>query len=85
MMLQPLGLFLFLYVVSLQCKLILSTNASKLVQNEGSYAEIVNSSLQRFDNFTLCARYGIAPYQNPEEIITKLRSQIPHLQFLRVL
>ena len=62
MMLQPLGLFLFLYVVSLQCKLILSTNASKLVQNEGSYAEIVNSSLQRFDNFTLCARYRITGY-----------------------
>ena len=59
MMLQTLGLFLFLHVVPLQCKLILSTNVSKLVQNEGSQAEIVNSSLQKLDNFTLCARSSL--------------------------
>ena len=57
MIFQTLGLILFLYPAFLHCKLILSTNASKPVQNEGSHAEILNSSLQRFDNFTLCARY----------------------------
>ena len=58
MMLKTLGLFLFLLLqVPLHCKLILSTNLSKPVQNERSHAEIVNSSLQRFDSFTLCARY----------------------------
>ena len=62
MMLKTLGLFLLLLLLPapLHCKLILSTNPSKPVQNEGSQAEIVNSSLQRFDSFTLCARYGIA-------------------------
>ena len=56
MMLQTLGLFLILHTVPLHCKLILSTNSSKPVQNDGSHAEILNTSLQSFDNFTLCAR-----------------------------
>ena len=60
MIVRALGLLLFLHPAPLHCKLILSTNPSKPVQNEGSQAEIVNSSLQRFDSFTLCARYGIA-------------------------
>ena len=57
MIILTLALVLFFYSVPLQCKLILSTNASKPVQNEGSHAEILNSSLERFDNFTLCARF----------------------------
>ena len=57
-MFQKLGLFLFFRVVPLECKLILSTEASKPVQDEGSHAEILSTSLQSFDNFTLCARYG---------------------------
>ena len=57
MIISTLALVQFFYSVPLQCKLILSTNASKPVQNEGSHAEILNSSLELFDNFTLCARY----------------------------
>ena len=59
MMLQKLGLFLIPNLVPLHCKLILSTKASKQIQNERSHAEILNTSLQSFDNFTLCARYPI--------------------------
>ena len=59
MMLGTLVLFLFLHPDSLHCKLILVSNASELVLNEESHAEILNTSLQRFDNFTLCARYPI--------------------------
>ena len=55
---KTLGFFLFLrLLVPLHSKLILSTNRFKPVQNERSNAEILNSSLQRFDSFTLCARY----------------------------
>ena len=60
MVFQHLELFLFLYPVHLQCKLILLSNASELVHDEESHAQLLNSSLQRFDSFTLCARYGIA-------------------------
>ena len=57
MMIQTLGLFLFLNLVQdFHCKLIISTNSSKPVQNERSQVEVLNSSLERFDNFTLCAR-----------------------------
>ena len=58
-MLRALFLFLFLHPVPLQCKRILLSNASGLVQNEESqsHAEILNTSLLGFDNFTLCARY----------------------------
>ena len=62
MMLGTLGLFLFFHPVPFHCKLILLSNASELVRNEESqsHAEILNTSLQRFDNFTLCARYRIS-------------------------
>ena len=49
-------MFLMLQLVPIQSKLILSTDDSKPVQNERSQAEILNSSLKNFDNFTLCAR-----------------------------
>ena len=61
-MLPTLGLFLILHLAPLHGKLILSTNASKPVQDERSHAEILNTSLQSFDNLTLCARYF--SYQN---------------------
>ena len=66
MLLQIVGLFFFLHLVPLHCKLILSTKASSLVQNEESHVEILHTSLQRFDNFTLCARSDI---QNTKDYI----------------
>ena len=57
MRLKTLGLFLFLLLlVPFHCKLILSTSKPHPSQ---SHAEILNTSLQRFDNFTLCGRYRI--------------------------
>ena len=81
MMLQTLGLFLLLQPVALYCKLILLSNASELVMLEEIHAEILNTSLQRFDNFTLCARYGITGYHKSVQTCC----QIPHLQLLDVL
>ena len=95
-----LFLFLFLHPVSLHCKLILLSNASKLVnyphwenKESHSYAEILNTSLQRFDNFTLCARYRVPGYpKSPILYIISLLHfkhavccQIPHLQLLDVI
>ena len=48
---------LFLHMVPLQCKLVLSTNPSELFQNKRSKVEIVKSSLGRFDSFTVCWRF----------------------------
>ena len=79
-MLQALGLFLILQLDPLYCKLILSTNSSKPVQNEKSHAEILNTSLQSFDNFTLCARYGIA--SQLAESSRSLWENKPSLRFL---
>ena len=80
-------LFLFLHPVPFHCKLILSSNTFELVQNEKSqsHAEILNTSLQRFDNFTLCARYRIVGY--PKGIIFKIPTfcQVPHLQLLDII
>ena len=62
MRLKTLGLFLFLlFLVPFHCKLILSSDPSKPHPSQ-SYAEILNTSLQRFDNFTLCGRYRISGY-----------------------
>ena len=65
--LKTLGLFLFLLLlVPFHCKLILSTSGSgkepRAVHPSQSQAEILNTSLQGFDNFTLCARYRITGY-----------------------
>ena len=56
-MLEIFGFFLFLHLTPLHCKLILSTTSgSEMFQAERSLAEILDTSLQAFDNFTLCAR-----------------------------
>ena len=59
MMIERLAVFLILRLGPLQSKLILSTNASEIVQiqTKRSYAEILNISLASFDKFTICARY----------------------------
>ena len=63
MRVKTLELFLFLLLLAPgQCKLILSTDPSKPVHPYQSYAQILNTSLQRFDNFTLCGRYRIIHY-----------------------
>ena len=83
MVFQHLELFLFLYPVHLQCKLILLSNASELVHNEESHAQLLNSSLQRFDNFTLCGRY--ISISLIITIQTFSLFKIPHLQLLDVI
>ena len=79
-----------LLLVPFHCKLILSTSGSgkepRAVHPSQSQAEILNTSLQGFDNFTLCARYRITGYPlNPKSpiklnIIKIQCCQIPHLQ-----
>ena len=58
MLLRILGLFLHL-VARLHSKLFLQSAAgSEMSQTERSLAEILNTSLRNFDNFTFCARNG---------------------------
>ena len=93
MRLKTLGLFVFLLLlVPFHYKLILSTIPSKPHPGQ-SHAEILNTSLQRFDNFTLCARYRVPGYpKSPILYIISLLHfkhavccQIPHLQLLDVI
>ena len=89
-MVRALGLLLFLHPAPLHCKLILLSptppslfNASELAQTAESHAEILNTSLQRFDNFTLCARYRITRAGHPKSsrLLLKFQHSVRFITF----